>query len=260
MKRVDRPVGCLCCAAAGHEVKEDKKITHPLSPAVPICLLLSISLSLPLLLFTFLLALFAWYPDRTREREREGRVVSRSLNADQTGLHSRLLRVYTIISERRWIYSKMYKWVGTVLTGTLCGWKMNETGSILPPEELLDCWLAVAQLGRDILLAFLWSLILLYTSAVVIKTVRLPVVATTVCQPVKSWHHDFRWLSALGLVVIHVAEVGEILLLDQNVPVLELCLPACNALVVLLSCVFFDRIEVSVSHFLNIPNTVYVLQ
>lgn len=117
--------------------------------------------------------------------------------------------------------------------------------------DLTYCWLDVSSILRDLLLTFIWILILIYTCGTVRKTRekrRLPSHDSVVSRYLL---HDLRWLLALTLLVVHLADLGQLLLVSKKNPTqitsLSIVLPICNALVVAISCIYFDRLEVTSS-------------
>ena len=116
-----------------------------------------------------------------------------------------------------------------------------------PPEQRVRCWLDVSSLIRDVLVSFTWLLILIYTCAAVRKsTSRGQRTNSTLLSRYSL--HDLRWLLALALFLAHLVDLGEVSLVWKNDPTqtsqLALILPVCNAAVVALSCIYFDRLEV----------------
>lgn len=127
----------------------------------------------------------------------------------------------------------------------LCG---SSTGG-----QSLHCWLDISCLLRDVVLTFLWSLVLIYTWAALRKSPARKGLARYSC-------HDARWMAALALLVAHLIDLAEMLLRSDGhwVDWLELSVPVGSGLVVLLSCVYFDRIEVSSRSFSNGKSAIYV--
>lgn len=110
-------------------------------------------------------------------------------------------------------------------------------------RDYLGCWLDAILVLRDVLFVIIWSVIIVIIDVRTNK-VKLPL------RPSSPWYHDLRWITALSLVVIHLADLGEILINNQSVEasLLELILPGCNVLTVLISCIYFDRIEVNLKY------------
>lgn len=119
-------------------------------------------------------------------------------------------------------------------------------GLVCGRDARSGCRLNVIDAARDLLLAFSWTLILIYTSVSQRRyTVKRPVIRYGV--------HDLRWACAVALVVVHLADFGESLLAKRSTQVsgFSVCLPVFHALSVCYSCVYFDRMEVTFVFFLH---------
>jgi hypothetical protein len=114
-----------------------------------------------------------------------------------------------------------------------------------------QCLLDVSGAARDLIVAFVWVSILIYTCGAV-KNVQRTCSFLRVHSTVVSRYslHDLRWLLAFALFLTHLADLGDALLIWKSNPlqivIVSLILPVCNALVVVLSCIYFDRIEVPI--------------
>lgn len=141
-------------------------------------------------------------------------------------------------------------WIRTNLCERCANPKSFDDETIPQPDEF-QCWLDLSAVTLDLLVAFVWLLILIYTSSA-IKSIR-----GTGCSP-RSYSspvsryplHDLRWLLVVTLFLIHLADLGDVLLIWKNNPLqvgkVSLVVPICNAFIVILSCVYFDRIEVPI--------------
>lgn len=114
--------------------------------------------------------------------------------------------------------------------------------------DLIYCWLDVSSILRDLLLTFIWILILIYTCGAVKKTRKTPCLRAHDSVVSRYPLHDLRWLLALALLLAHLADLGQVLLVLKKNPtqitLFSIILPICNALVVAISCIYFDRLEV----------------
>jgi hypothetical protein len=115
--------------------------------------------------------------------------------------------------------------------------------------DKFQCLLDLSAVARDLIVAFVWALILIYTCCAV-KNVQRTCSFLRIHNTVVSRYslHDLRWLLAFALFLTHLADLGDVLLIWKNNPLqianVSLISPVCNALAVILSCVYFDRIEV----------------
>ena len=122
--------------------------------------------------------------------------------------------------------------------------KVNVLASLLcgsGHQEPVSCLLDVTSLVSNVALVFLWSLVLIYTSSALRKSPGRPRKESSTRYPC----HDVRWIAALTLVVVHLTDLAELLLKDGQHDWKQLSAPACSGLAVFISCVYFDRIEVS---------------
>ena len=114
------------------------------------------------------------------------------------------------------------------------------------------CLLDISTVARDVLFVFLWILILIYTYSALRKTSsRRPVDSRRISNSIRSRYslHDLRWLLAISLFIVHVTDIGEVLLVWKHNPwqirALSFGFPACNALAVVFACFYYDRLEVN---------------
>ncbi|XP_057378942.1 uncharacterized protein LOC130700962 [Daphnia carinata] len=138
-------------------------------------------------------------------------------------------------------------WIGTNLCER-CADPENLDDSVQEPDEF-QCWLDLSFVALDVLVAFVWLSILIYTCSA-IKSVRRNRCLSQNCSSTISRYplHDVHWLLVVTLFLTHLADLGDVLLIWQNNPLqiakVSVVVPISNALVVVLSCVYFDRIEV----------------
>lgn len=122
--------------------------------------------------------------------------------------------------------------------------------------DVFSCWLNTSAALRDLLLTFIWILILLYTSVAVKKTVPTLCLRPHESSVSRYSLHDVRWLLILTLLLVHLTDLAEALLVWKNKPTqitsIFLVVPVSNAFVVLVSCAYFDRIEVPYLHIICI--------
>lgn len=128
--------------------------------------------------------------------------------------------------------------------------------------DVIYCWLDVSAVTRDLLLTFVWILILIYTCGAVKRNRRTQCLQPNDLVVSRYSLHDLRWLLALFLLVVHLADLGQLLLVYKKNPIqitsLSIILPVCNALVVAVSCLFFDRLEVIFNIFLLSISVQYI--
>ena len=113
----------------------------------------------------------------------------------------------------------------------------HSTGDWCLLDDLADdlwCWL---NFSSSIIFSALWFLILVYTASALRGRNRFyPAVRRL---PV----HHLRWISALLLCLIHWADVADIAIVHRQ-PLSSTYLAVFNSVVVLFSCLYYDKIEV----------------
>uniref|UniRef100_A0A0N8CA55 ATP-binding cassette sub-family C member n=1 Tax=Daphnia magna TaxID=35525 RepID=A0A0N8CA55_9CRUS len=143
-----------------------------------------------------------------------------------------------------------YNWTHWIRTNLCerCADPENLDDAVQETDEF-QCWLDLSFVALDLLVVFVWLLILIYTRNA-IKSVRRNRCSSQNYSSTISRYplHDFHWLLVVTLFLTHLADLGDVLLIWKNNPwqiaKVSLVVPICNALVVVLSCVYFDRIEV----------------
>jgi hypothetical protein len=142
------------------------------------------------------------------------------------------------------------QWLGTYF----CERRDEPDGFDHQGQEKVDefqCLLDVSVATRDLIVAFVWLSILIYTCGVAKNVQRTyPLLRNHSAVVSRYSLHDLRWLLAFALFLTHLTDLGDALLIWKSNPlqiaIVSLVLPVCNALVVVLSCVYFDRIEVPI--------------
>ena len=120
--------------------------------------------------------------------------------------------------------------------------------------DRFSCWIDLMCMLNNMCFAFLWMLVLLYTSGVVRKAEGIrrrhggPVV--------RYAQHHVRWLAALTLCLVHWVDVADVLVANalfvndvtssarRMQPLFSFYLPLCSFVVVVVCCFYYDRIEV----------------
>lgn len=105
----------------------------------------------------------------------------------------------------------------------------------------VHCLIDLMNASLDVAVAFLWSLILIYTvrissssSSGRLRLIRYPA-------------HDIRWILCLLLAINHLAEFACSLIVGQSlVGYFALYLPVLDIFTLFISCLYFDRIEVNI--------------
>lgn len=107
----------------------------------------------------------------------------------------------------------------------------------------VHCLIDLMTASLDVAVAFLWSLILIYTARISsssssghLRLIRYPA-------------HDIRWILCLLLVINHLAEFACSLIVGQSlVGCFALYLPVLDIFTLFISCLYFDRIEVNINN------------
>lgn len=143
------------------------------------------------------------------------------------------------------------QWLGTYFCGRLFETDGFDHQDQQQPMDEFQCLLDASGVAIDLIVVFVWFLILIYTCGAV-KNVQRACSYLQIRSSVVSRYslHDLRWLLAFALFLTHLADLGDVLLIWKNNPWqmanVSLILPVCNALAVIFSCIYFDRIEVPI--------------
>ena len=156
---------------------------------------------------------------------------------------SDVVRLNTRMKEYNWTY-----WLGTYFCEQQSDGFDNHDQQ--QPDEF-QCLLDLSTVARDLIVVFVWTLILIYTCGAVKNVQRTCSYLQNRSLVVSRYSlHDIRWLLAFALFLTHLADLGDVLLIWKNNPLqianVSLILPVCNALAVIFSCIYFDRIEVPI--------------
>ena len=105
----------------------------------------------------------------------------------------------------------------------------------------VHCLIDLMTASLNVAVAFLWSLILIYTARISSSS------SSDRPRLIRYPSHDIRWFLCLLLATNHLAELACSLIVGQSlVGWFALYLPALDIFTLFISCLYFDRIEVNI--------------
>ena len=132
--------------------------------------------------------------------------------------------------------------VGDYLMGWLC------TG-----HSAVKCRLDGWRIVRDIFVSFIWMLILIYTASAIRRRTKRSAVRSRYSL------HDVHWLAALSLQLVNWTDLADRCVGSNNLNWTSLTFwsPLSDSAALIVSFVYFDRIEVKIRGGCSLPNRVY---